>query len=75
MHYLFDLKCPRCNKVSMLTLPSKDTPMLQLNCGHCLMDEVKLIPLDITSVTVIDGDAGVDLFHELQLTKEQFHYD
>lgn len=68
MHYLFDLKCPRCNKVSMMTLP-RNIPIIQLNCGHCLMKEAEIVPLNIARVTIVDGDEGVDLFHELQLQR------
>jgi hypothetical protein len=69
VHYLFDLKCPRCGKASMMTLPRKDIPIIQLHCGHCLMETAEIVPLNIASVTIVDGDEGVDLFHELQSLK------
>ncbi len=53
-NYIFDLKCPRCNGTSMITLPNREPPPI-VNCGECLWKDADVVELTIVRVTVI-GD-------------------
>jgi uncharacterized Zn finger protein len=49
-HYRWDLVCPRCGKRSETVTDTRTTSPL-VNCGDCLMDDVKVVEFRIVGVT------------------------
>ena len=58
MKYNFELKCPRCNKDSTMTLTkvAKDNvaEYPRVNCGDCLYNDIEVVELTIVRVHVSD---------------------
>lgn len=44
---LFDFKCEKCNKITELLIPVKDTDLPQ-NCEKCKGEMLKLVPSSIS---------------------------
>jgi hypothetical protein len=70
MHYIFDLRCPRCYSQHQVIGTKQDLPP-RLNCGGCLITRAEVIEFEIVNVTVLSGNEGVDLFHHVNDSKEQ----
>jgi uncharacterized Zn finger protein len=49
--YRFNLRCPRCGKVSDHVTENREPPPV-LNCGDCLMDHTDIVEFVIVSVEV-----------------------
>jgi hypothetical protein len=68
MNYTFDLKCPRCRYVSLLTL-TETPPTI-----HCLQCEAELIIVGVHVGLDIDPSDGVNLFHYVNDQRSN-HYE
>lgn len=58
-YYVFDLQCPRCNKISMITLSKEECNDAQfdprVNCGDCLMNDIEIVEFKIILCQVVDA--------------------
>ena len=50
LHYVFDLRCPRCGTVTHATGTKQNLPPREV-CGECLKD----IPVEIIRVHIFKG--------------------
>ena len=55
MTYDWYLRCPECGDTKIWTTRDR-APAPHLNCGECLMDDAKVVELDISGVTVNDNE-------------------
>lgn len=54
--YTLDLVCPDCNRTEQIKV-SNTKVNARLNCGHCLIESVKVVEMKVVRVTC-EGEEG-----------------